>query len=125
MQNQQDSAQRLVFSVISGSAASRNHQAQELPSLTLVGAAIARSARLAASNDRARVAHLGVANTEAAGLLRPSQDEMNALFADLNPDEGRIVPPTDRPTGFLWRFHPAPVEAGSRIASQADGATYS
>ena len=116
-------AERLVIASIGPHEAAATPTAQELPTLALVGAAIARAARLAEADARARVAHLGLANTQAAGLLRPSRRELDALLDRNAPDEGRPLPETAGTRGFVWRLHPAPVPAGAAVAPLADGAT--
>jgi hypothetical protein len=106
---------------------------QELPRLDLVGAAIARAARLAAAEDRAQRVHQFLWHSQASKLLvqtessdagnpdsaaqttetRPSGREAH-LFSELlagNPDEGRVVLATAAARGFVWRLHPAPAEA--------------
>ena len=103
--------------------------AQELPTLDLIGAAIARAARIAAAEDRARL-HLpsirasqaAILASQAAGLLKPTAREMDALFADLasgrHSDEGRIVPGTSGTRSVVWRVHPAPATAGAPVANR-------
>ncbi|MFM7135118.1 MAG: hypothetical protein ACKO0W_12480 [Planctomycetota bacterium] len=133
MPDETNHAERLVFRAIGGASRADRHEAQELPRLDLVGAAIARAARLAAANDRARLPHLGLANTQAAGLLRATRSESAALLEglaeDATADEGRLIDPatvvaasSDRPTPrFVWRLHPAPGTAGPRLAPSTDG----
>lgn len=120
-------AEGLVLASIGPRDGDAPRPAQELPNLALVGAAIARAARLAEADARARVAHLGLANTQAAGLLRPSRRERDALLDTLvernGPDEGRPLPPTTAARGFVWRLHPAPAPAGAAVASGSDGAS--
>ena len=116
-------AERLVLASIGPREAAATPTAQELPTLALVGAAIARAARLAEADARARVAHLGLANTQAAGLLRPSRRELDALLDRNAPDEGRPLPETAGTRGFVWRLHPAPAATGAAVAPLADGAT--
>ncbi|MDI9402772.1 MAG: hypothetical protein QM516_02765 [Limnohabitans sp.] len=125
------SAQRLVLHAIhaispcfEGVSAGPAHTRQELPTLDLVGAAIARASRIAAARARAIAAgpsgaHLAtnLAQSQAAGLLNPSQREMNALFADLTLDEGEPLLPTPSTGGRVWRLHRAPTEAGAALAS--------
>lgn len=91
-------------------------ETQELPTLDLVGAAIARAARIAAAEDRGRFHLPTVLASQAAGLVRPTPREMNALFADLVNDEGRITPGTSGSKQVVWRLHPAPVTAGAPVA---------
>lgn len=128
MPTQRCDTDRLVLRAIRGEERPSREEAQELPRLDLVGAAIARAARLAAADHRARVPHLGLANTQAAGLLRPTQGEKKALLDGLEPsdgDEGRLIDPASIPGStpaasgprFVWRLHPAPEQAGPRLAS--------
>jgi len=106
--------------------------AQELPTLDLIGAAIARAARIAAVEDRARLhlpsiraSHAAIHASQAARLLKPTAREMDALFADLASgvasgagiDEGRLVPGTSGAKSIVWRLHPAPVTAGAPVAN--------
>jgi len=133
MPDETNHAERLVFRAIGGASRADRREAQELPRLDLVGAAIARAARLAAANDRARLPHLGLANTQAAGLLRATRSESAALLEglaeDAKADEGRLIDPatvvaasSDRPAPrFVWRLHPAPGTAGPRLAPSTDG----
>ena len=110
---------------------------QDLPQLDLLGAAIARAARLAAAEDRARRALAFVQRTQAAELLRAARDAARAahsapqrarapLFADLatpaDSVDGRVIPATAHAGGFVWRFHAAPAGAGAAIALRNDGA---
>jgi hypothetical protein len=72
--------------------------------------------------------------SQAAELLRAARDAAHnaagrasaPLFADLancgGSDDGRVLPPTARSGGFVWRLHPAPAEAGAPIASCDSGA---
>ncbi len=115
-------AERLVFSAISAENRPSYRDAQELPALDLIGAAIARASRIAAAQDRARRPGLALANTQASGLIKASSNELDALFADLNAEEGRILAVDGLQQGFLWRFHAAPASAGPCIAPTADGA---
>ncbi len=92
---------------------------QELPTLDLVGAAIARAARIAAAEDRGRFHLPTMLASQAAGLVRPTPREMNALFADLVNDEGLVVPGTSGTKQVVWRLHPAPTTAGAPVASHA------
>lgn len=137
MPDETNHAERLVLRAIGGASRTDRREAQELPRLDLVGAAIARAARLAAANDRARLPHLGLANTQAAGLLRATRSESAALLQGLengldagsDGDEGRLIDPatvasaaSDRPAPrFVWRLHPAPDTAGPRVAPSAEG----
>jgi hypothetical protein len=114
--------------------------AQELPTLDLIGAAIARAARIAAAEDRARL-HLpsirssqaailasraAILASQAAGLLKLTAREGDALFADLasgaasgeGTDEGRLVPGTSGTKSVVWRLHPAPATAGAPVANR-------
>ena len=107
--------------------------AQELPTLDLIGAAIARAARIAAAEDRARL-HLpsirasqaAILASQAAGLLKPTAREVDALFADLASGvasgegavEGRVVPGTSGTKSVVWRLHPAPAAAGAPVANR-------
>jgi hypothetical protein len=124
-------AERLVLASIGPRDGASPRTAQELPKLALVGAAIARAAQLAEADARARLAHLGLANTQAAGLLRPSRRELDALLDTLvdrnEAEDGRPLPPTTGARGFVWRLHPAPAPAGAAVAPDAapstDGAT--
>ncbi|MCE2880801.1 MAG: hypothetical protein LW636_00385 [Planctomycetaceae bacterium] len=111
-------ALELVHAAICGRNTPSCASAQELPQLDLVGAAIARAARLAAADHRARLPRLGLANTQAAGLLKADRREMDALFEDLNQDEGRVIPATGATGGFVWRFHAAPAPVGAAIANE-------
>ncbi len=139
MRQSSESAERLVFRAISAISAvsprspraprvvgSVTDEAQELPTLDLVGAAIARAARLAAADDRARMPGLRLANTQAAGLLKVSRREMDALFTDLNIDEGELLTPLEAAPSYVWRFHAAPIDdfahAGAGIACDGDRA---
>lgn len=112
-----DPATTLVRTAISAEAEPVRASAQDLPQLDLVGAAIARAARLAAADHRARLPRLGLANTQAAGLMKADRREMDALFEDLNEGEGRVIPATAESGGFVWRFHAAPAGAGAPIAN--------
>lgn len=116
-------ADSLVLEALRGGGGRSRATAQEVPTLDLVGAAIARAARLAAADHRARMPRLRLANTQAAGLLKASRSEKDALLGDLiatqAPDEGRLLPPTDCPTGFVWRLHPAPAGTGAAVALAA------
>lgn len=144
MPEARSSAESLVFRAISAERAPSRADRQDLPSLDLVGAAIARAARLAAAEDRARHAYAILQRSQAAELLRaareaahaarnhtnaarnPAQRPQDPLFADLAAataaDEGCVIPATARAGGFIWRFHPAPADAGAPIASSGDGA---
>lgn len=133
MSQQSTSAQRLVLhamhavsSCFEGVSARSSHTRQELPTLDLVGAAIARASRIAAA--RARAAAVGqssahpttnLAHTQAAGLLKPSLREMDALFADLAAEEGEPLLPTPSTGGRVWRLHRAPSDSGAALASAA------
>jgi hypothetical protein len=118
------SAETLVLRAIGGPVGHSRATAQELPTLDLVGAAIARAARLAAADHRARLPRLKLANTQAAGLMKATRRELDALLSDLpsallgtdEPSEGRLLPETARAGGFVWRLHPAPAEAGAGLA---------
>lgn len=137
-------ADSLVFRSISAERAAVPSAPQELPQLDLVGAAIARAARLAAAEARARRAYALVQRSQAAELLRAARDAaqrtrhgapsapQNALLAasagceavaDAAPElpadqsEGRVLPETAPVTGFVWRLHPAPADAGAAIAN--------
>ncbi|MBI1303719.1 MAG: hypothetical protein GC172_08020 [Phycisphaera sp.] len=141
-------ADSLVFHAIRPDREARRAETadrQELPRLDLVGAAIARAARLAAAEDRARRVHQILRNSQAAALLPPSArdaiDEAATatvaetpraareahMFSELlagSPDEGRVVLLTAAARGFVWRLHPAPAEAAdlaSEDAPRADG----
>jgi len=107
--------------------------AQELPTLDLIGAAIARAARIAAAEDRARLhlpsiraSHATILASQAAGLLKLTAREGDALFADLasgaasgeGTDEGRLVPGTSGTKSVVWRLHPAPATAGAPVANR-------
>jgi len=107
--------------------------AQELPTLDLIGAAIARAARIAAAEDRARLhlpsiraSHAAILASQAAGLLKLTAREGDALFADLasgaasgeGTDEGRLVPGTSGTKSVVWRLHPAPATAGAPVANR-------
>jgi len=137
MPEARSSAESLVFRAISAERAPSRADRQELPSLDLVGAAIARAARLAAAEDRTRSAYALLQRSQAAELLRaarntaqaartPAQRPHDPLFADLAgataAEEGCVIPATARSFGFVWRFHPATAEAGAPIASSGDGA---
>lgn len=132
-----DYADLLVFRAISAERAPVRAGRQEVPSLDLVGAAIARAARLAAAEDRARRAYALMQRSQAAELLRAARDAAHAAriasprppapsFADLAADassaEGRVIPETARASGFVWRFHAAPGDAGLPIALGDGGA---
>jgi hypothetical protein len=133
MRQSSESAERLVFRAISvvspesTRSSQRAPEAQDLPTIDLLGAAIARAARLAAANDRARMPDLRLANTQAAGLLNASRREMDALFTDLNNDEGELLPPINATPSYVWRFHAAPMDdvapAGACIACDGHTAT--
>jgi predicted lipid-binding transport protein (Tim44 family) len=144
MPQARSSADRLVFRAISATEAASRCDRQELPQIDLIGAAIARAARLAAAEHRARRAYAMVQRSQAAELLRAARDAAHAArdtahaarnaagdgsapsFADLaktsERGEGAMIPPTARSGGFVWRFHPAPDAAGAPIASSTDGA---
>lgn len=144
MPEARSNAESLVFRAISAERAPSRADRQELPSLDLVGAAIARAARLAAAEDRARHAYAILQRSQAAELLRAAREAAQAarghseatrtpaprahdpLFADLAAatasDEGCVIPASARAGGFIWRFHPAPADAGAPIASSGDGA---
>lgn len=123
-------AETLVFRAISAEERAPRADRQDLPSLDLIGAAIARAARLAAAEDRARHAYSIMQRSQAAELLRAARDAAQAAIgrpqgpspADAPADEGRVIPPTARPAGFVWRFHPAPEPVGAPIASTPSGA---
>ncbi len=134
MPEAQSAADSLVFRAIRPDrevARADSPERQELPRLDLVGAAIARAARLAAAEDRAQRVHQLLRQSQAAGLLAPraeatsdlAQDAPEAstprqareahLFSELlagTPDEGRVVLLTAAARGFVWRLHPAPAE---------------
>lgn len=97
----------------------RARDPQELPTLDLVGAAIARAARIAAAEDRGRFHLPTILASQAAGLLKPAPREMNGLFADLPDGEGRVVAGTSGMRQVVWRLHPAPTAAGADVASTA------
>lgn len=108
-------AEQLVRHTLARIPAAEGRPAQELPNLRLVGAAIARAARLAAAEARARTPRLDLAATQAAGLLQTKARELDALVARNEAEEGRpIAPTTDR--GFVWRLHPAPGATGPQVA---------
>jgi hypothetical protein len=109
-------AERLVLASIGAPTESPTPPAQEMPTLALVGAAIARAAHLAAADARARLPRLGLANTQAAGLLRASRRELDALLDRNEAEEGRPLPATAGARGFVWRLHPAPAHAGAAVA---------
>ena len=142
----ESAARSLVFRAISAERAPSRADRQDLPSLDLVGAAIARAARLAAAEDRARTAYAILQRSQAAELLRaaraaahaarnsahaarnpthaarnPAARSHDPLFADLAAaavtDEGAVIPASVQTTGFVWRLHPAPADAGAPIAS--------
>jgi hypothetical protein len=119
-ENARLSAETLVLRAIGGQVGHSRATAQEVPTLDLVGAAIARAARLAAADHRARLPRLRLANTQAAGLLKATRRERDALLGDLTaanePTDGRLLQPTDCPKGFVWRLHPAPAVAGAAVA---------
>lgn len=128
MQQRSIDADRLVFRAISAdftrSGAPQHTTVQELPDLGEVGAAVARSARMAAARHRAFLPRLVGARSQAAGLLEPDAAERDALFADLGsasePEEGRLIPPASPHGGFVWRLHPAPQDAGPGVASPGE-----
>ena len=137
MPEARSNAESLVFRAISAERAPSRADRQELPSLDLVGAAIARAARLAAAEDRARRAHALIQHSQAAELLRAAREAAHSartpaprahdpLFADLAAqaadDEGPVIPASARARGFVWRLHPAPAEVGAPIAFTGDGA---
>ena len=128
-------ADSLVFRSISAERAAVPSAPQELPQLDLVGAAIARAARLAAAEARARRAYGLVQRSQAAELLRAARDAARAtrnaaagaaeahvapapavLEVPADQSEGRVLPETAPVTGFVWRLHPAPADAGAAIA---------
>ena len=130
-------ADSLVFRSISAERAAVPSAPQELPQLDLVGAAIARAARLAAAEARTRRAYASVHRSQAAELLRAARDAAratrNAALGAAGPDfapptaglevptdlsEGRVLPETAPVTGFVWRLHPAPADAGAAIATK-------
>ena len=135
MPEAQSAADSLVFRAIRPdreAVRADSPERQELPRLDLVGAAIARAARLAAAEDRAQRVHALLRQSQAARLVPSSslesRDERSAadayktqrgarggqLFSELlagTPDEGRVVPLSAAARGFVWRLHPAP--AGS------------
>jgi hypothetical protein len=92
MERHRDTANALVFRAISrfsrgadrppAPVARRTRDPQELPTLDLVGAAIARAARIAAAEDRGRFHLPTILASQAAGLLKPTPREMNGLFAE-------------------------------------------
>ena len=90
----------------------RARDPQELPTLDLVGAAIA-------AEDRGRFHLPTILASQAAGLLKPAPREMNGLFADLPDGEGRVVAGTSGMRQVVWRLHPAPTAAGADVASTA------
>lgn len=127
MERHRDTANALVFRAISrfsrgadrppAPVARRAHDPQELPTLDLVGAAIARAARIAAAEDRGRFHLPTILASQAAGLLKPTPRETNGLFADLPDGEGRVVAGTSGAKQVVWRLHPAPTAAGAAVAS--------
>jgi hypothetical protein len=125
MQNSAETAKKLTLRVFPRVLSAWNFSAQELPRLTFMGAVIARSARHVAGHGRAPVPKSPSSEIRLARLVHPghaTRSEQDALFADLNPDEGRIVAASSRPAGSLWRFHAAPTPAGARIACSSVGA---
>jgi hypothetical protein len=135
MPEAQSAADSLVFRAIRPDreeVRADSPERQELPRLDLLGAAIARAARLAAAEDRAQRVHHLLRRSQAAGLFAPhaeapgdlDQTERGAetqrqareahMFSELlagTPDEGRVVLLTAAARGFVWRLHPAPAEA--------------
>ncbi len=109
-------ADSLVFRAISAVKCGHSADAQELPPLDLVGAAIARAARLAANDDRARAPRLALHSTQAAGLLNATSARSAAVFTDRAADEGRPIARALVTRGVLWRFHAAPADAGAPLA---------
>jgi hypothetical protein len=129
-------ADSLVFRSISAERAAVPSTPQELPQLDLVGAAIARAARLAAAEARARRAYGSLHRSQAAELLRAARDAARStrnavlegsepqvapatgvLEVPTDPSEGRVLPETAPVTGYVWRLHPAPADAGAAIAN--------
>ena len=80
MQPETHAADRLVFRAISAPNSVFAPNAQELPTLDLIGAAIARAARLAANDHRARAPRLALAQTQAAGLLKGTPRPNSVLY---------------------------------------------
>lgn len=135
MPEAQSAADSLVFRAIRPdreAVRADSPERQELPRLDLVGAAIARAARLAAAEDRAQRVHHLLRHSQAAGLFAPRAEATGDLdqaargaetqrqareahmFSELlagTPDEGRVVLLTAAARGFVWRLHPAPAEA--------------
>jgi hypothetical protein len=132
MERHRDTANALVFRAISrfsrgadrppAAATRRARDPQELPTLDLVGAAIARAARIAAAEDRGRFHLPTILASQAAGLLKPTVREMNGLFADLPNGDGRVVAGTSGSKQVVWRLHPAPATTGAAVASPSVGA---
>ncbi len=131
MSSEAQFADRFVFRAISARNNEVAPDAQELPTLDLVGAAIARASQLAAARARTELGRSlfarELSRSQAAGLLKSSADGYDACITNLNEDEGRVIAISGQGhgaagsagTGFVWRFHAAPDEAGARLATGA------
>ena len=108
LQNTLFRARRAASSRVDRPAAERRDAAQEVPMATSVsrveGAVLARL----------------------APTSRGIAPRLSERFADANAHEGRLVPVRLRPSGVLWRIHPAPAgdlaPAGAALASSQPGA---
>lgn len=123
MPEAQSTADSIVFRSISAAHPLPEGVRQDLPSLDLIGAAIARAARLAAAEHRAQRSYSLVRRSQAAELLRLARKAAHAaVHPHVADDASQLLPPTCCPNGYVWRFHPAPQAAGAPIASHDSGA---
>jgi hypothetical protein len=83
MPEARSSAESLVFRAISAERAPSRADRQELPSLDLVGAAIARAARLAAAEDRTRSAYALLQLRKRGRAQGTGLEDEQALFLQL------------------------------------------
>lgn len=98
LQNTLFRARRAAQTSASGASGTAAPSAQEMP--TSRPAAHPQSAVLARLAPAARTA-------------------LRADFASLNAHEGRLVPIQLRPSGVLWRIHPAPASEPSAVPATA------
>ena len=105
LQNTLFRARRAAQTPATGSSGTAAQPAQEMP-----------TDRPSAQTPRAVLARLAPA----------ARSGNRADFALLNAHEGRLVPVGLRPTGVLWRIHPAPAvdpaRAGAAVALGQSGA---
>jgi hypothetical protein len=118
MPDPQSNAEMLVRSAISPRAGHSHGDRQDLPTLDLVGAAIARAARLAAAEDRAQRVHslyAPVQHSQAAQLLRAARDARDARDANgVRPARAAHTANTASPVRDPLPTHPAPASDSAR-----------